>query len=75
MYVSVHFVKLHNSDICLQGRMVYPHKQYLPRFKISKFLNPIFDRILDAIAYAFSLPVPSNVNQDVRASSDFYFGP
>ena len=53
--------------------MVYTRNKGLPLFRMPDLFNPIFDRILDVIAYAFSLPVPSNVNQDVRGSSDFYF--
>ena len=54
--------------------MVYTRNKGLPLFRMPDLFNPILDRMLDAIAYAFSLPVPSNVNHDVRASSDFRFG-
>ena len=54
--------------------MVYTPNKGLPRFRMPNLFNPIFTLMLDAIAYTFSLPVPSNVNQDVRASSDFRFG-
>ena len=54
--------------------MVYTRNKGLPRFRMSDLFNPIIDHMLDVIAYAFSLPVPSNVNHDVRASSDFRFG-
>ena len=54
--------------------MVYTRKKGLPRFRIPDLFNPLFDHMLDVIAYAFSLPVPSNVNQDVRASSHLYYG-
>ena len=54
--------------------MVYTRNKGLPKSRMPDLFNPIFDRILDVIAYAFSLPVPSNVNHDVRASSDLCFG-